>query len=180
MDQNASSNRPAGRRNLRRIVVVAAVGGGLALGAAGLAYAADPSAPAPSSSAAPGAPGPSGPPGPAGRPDGTHQPHLVGTVTSITDDRIMITDRDGFTRQINITAKPDGVEVGARIHAEGTVNADKVSLDATSVRVAPQRPAGGPGRPGGPEGHGGPGGFGRHGGPPPSAPTGTPTPSATQ
>jgi hypothetical protein len=142
----------------RRIAVAVALGGGLALGVAGLAHAADPS-PAPST-AAPSA-GPSDPGADAGAPH-RHKPHLDGTVKSITDTRIMITDRDGFTRQINTKSKPEGVAVGTRIHAEGAVNADGVSLDATSVVVAPEhagKPGGGPGhrggdRPSGPRGGG--------------------------
>ena len=117
-------------RRARRIVVAVAIGGGLALGIAGLAQAAD--VPKPSGSAAPSG-APARGPGEAR----AHQPHLAGTVTSITDTRIMIKDRDGFTRQINIKSKPDGVAVGTRIHAEGTVNADGVSLDATSVERFP-------------------------------------------
>ena len=126
-----------------------ALGGGLALGVAGLAQAADP---APSGSAAPGATAPSaGPFAGRGAPR-EHGPHLSGTVTAITDTRITITDRDGFTRQINITSKPQGVAVGTRIHAEGAVNADGVSLDATSVVAAPDfagKRGGGPGHHGG-------------------------------
>lgn len=150
----------------RRIAVVVALGGGLALGVAGLAQAAE--APAPSGSAAPSAA-----PGPGRGAPREHKPHLDGTVKSISDTKIMITDRSGFTRQINITAKPDGVAVGTRIHAEGTVNKDGVSLDATTVGVAPERSGkrgGGPGhhggqRPAGPKGEGQ--------GTPPSAPAPT-------
>jgi hypothetical protein len=168
----------------RRTVVAVAIGGGLALGIAGLAQAAEP--PTPSGSAAPSAPA-GAPAPPYGGPGAAraHQPHLSGTVKSITDTRITITDRDGFTRQITITSKPDGVVVGTRIHAEGTVNADGVSLDASSVGVAPEpgeRPGGGPGHRGGhgPGGHGPGGGKAQPGAPdatPPSAPPTTP-PSA--
>ncbi|MFI7545320.1 hypothetical protein [Actinoplanes sp. NPDC049599] len=163
------------KHRARTVVVAATIGGGLALGLAGLAQAAD--VPTPSGSAAP-----SGAPGRGTGEARTHQPHLSGTVKSITDTRIMITDRDGFTRQINITSKPDGVAVGTRIHAEGTVNADGVSLDATSVGVAPERDGkrgGGPGHRGGGER---PGGGPRGGAPaspgatPPSA--GSAVPSA--
>lgn len=153
----------------RRIAVVVALGGGLALGVAGLAQAAE--APAPSGSAAPStAPG-------RGEPR-EHKPHLNGTVTAITDTKITIKDRDGFTRQINITAKPAGVAVGTRIHAEGAVNKDGVSLDATTVGVAPARD----GRPGGGPGHrGGPGGPGMPGGPKGGAPApSAPAPSASK
>ena len=134
----------------RRVAVAVALGGGLALGVAGLAQAAD--TPAPSGSAAPSA----GAADPGRGPGQEHTPHLAGTVKSISDTQILITDRSGFTRQINIKSKPDGVAVGTRIHAVGTVNADGVSLDATSVVVAPERAARqGDGRgPGGGKGHG--------------------------
>ena len=70
---------------------------------------------------------------------------------ALATGRITIVDRDGFTRQIKIATIPDGVVVGTMIHAEGTVDADGVTLDATSVRTAPP----------GPEGRGGPDGPGR-------------------
>ena len=144
----------------RRIAVAVALGGGLALGVAGLAQAA--AAPAPSGSAAP-----STAPGEGRGAPREHKPHLDGTVKSISDTQILITDRSGFTRQINITAKPDGVAVGTRIHAEGTVNKDGVSLDATKVSVATERD--------GKRGPGGPGGPGqRGGGERPAGPKGTP------
>jgi hypothetical protein len=159
-------------RRARRTVVAVALGGGLALGITGLAQAAEPPTPSGSASAPAGPPagGPGYGPGRGHGPgDGrAHQPHLAGTVKAITDTRITITDRDGFTRQIIIKSKPDGVAVGTRIHAEGTVNADGVSLDATSVGVAPERP----GRPGG-----GPGPRG--GGWPEGARPSAPAPSAS-
>jgi hypothetical protein len=156
-----------------RVAIAVAAGGGLALGIAGLAHA-DPT-PAPSSSAgsygAPARPG-----GPGQR---THQPHLDGTVKSIGGGHVMIVDRDGFTRQINIATVPSTVKVGVHVIAVGKVNADGVSLDATSVTVAPARPDGklGPGGyrgPGGPEG--GPGWHGRPG-PAPSGSGAPPAPS---
>lgn len=153
----------------RRIAVVVALGGGLALGVAGLAQAAE--APAPSGSAAP-----STAPGTGRGAPREHTPHLDGTVKSISDTQIMITDRSGFTRQINITAKPDGVAVGTRIHAEGTVNPDGVSLDATKVSVATERAGkrgGGPGHRGGGERPAGPKGQGT----PPSGAPSAPAPS---
>ena len=145
----------AGGRRARRLALSIAIGGGLALGVAGLAQAAE--VPKPSGSAQPPGPAQSGaarPGGEAGPGAGrgeprTHQPHLAGTVKSITADRIVIVDRDGFTRQINITKTPDGVQVGTAIFAVGKVNADGVSLDATEVKVAPERPAGAKGGPGG-------------------------------
>ncbi|GID28826.1 hypothetical protein [Paractinoplanes brasiliensis] len=131
-----------------RVAIAVVAGGGLALGVAGLAQA-DPS---PSASASPS----------AGTP---RQAHLWGTVESAGGGRILIVDSQGFTRQINIATVPSDVKEGVRVHAEGTVNPDGVSLDATSVTVAPDRPEGwrGPGGHG-PGGHGhggfGPGGHG--------------------
>ncbi|GAA3944036.1 hypothetical protein [Actinoplanes auranticolor] len=168
----------------RRTAVAVALGGGLALGVAGLAQAAE--TPAPGGSATPSA----SEPGPGRGAGHEHTPHLAGTVKSISDTQIMITDRSGFTRQINITSKPDGVAVGTRIFAVGAVNADGVSLDATSVEVATEREGKrgggwghrGGGRPGG-WGPGGPGG--ERGGPPaapstpPSAAPSAPAPSAS-
>ena len=92
----------------------------------------------------------------------------------------LITDRDGFTRTIKVSAKTsyaDGLTarpaVGAAIHAEGAVDADGVSLDATSVGKAPV------GGPDGPGGHGmrrgGPGGP--NGTPPSAAPKPSTSPS---
>jgi hypothetical protein len=160
--------------NTKRVAVAVVLGGGLALGVAGLAQAADPT---PSGSAAPSASAEAGGPKAGRGAPREHKPHLDGTVKSITDTTIMITDRDGFTRQINITTKPDGVAVGTRIHAEGAVNKDGVSLDATEVKVAPERADGRPG--GGPGGRGGPGHRGgpRGEGAPPAAP-GETAPSA--
>ncbi|WP_306205930.1 hypothetical protein [Actinoplanes sp. RD1] len=147
---------PSGR--FSRVAIAVVTGGGIALGVTGLAYA-DP-APAPSTSSAPSAPPAEGAPAPR-----EHKPHLSGTVTSIDGGRILIKDRDGFTRQINIATVPSDVKVGVRVHAEGTVNADGVSLDATTVTPAPDRPEGRRG-PGGPEGRPRPG---QEGAPAPSA-----------
>jgi hypothetical protein len=149
-------------RRLRRMAIAVVAGGGLALGVSGLALAADTTpAPTPSSSSA----------APERR---TRQPHLDGTVKSIAGGHILIVDRDGFTRQINFTGTPDGVAVGVRIHAEGTVNADGVSLDAKTVGVAPARPAGKDG-PGGPRGPHAPRGEGAK--PPAGVPSAPPVPS---
>jgi hypothetical protein len=156
----------------RRVAVAVALGGGLALGVAGLAQAAD--TPAPSGSAAPSA----GAAAPGRGPGHEHTPHLAGTVKSISDTQILITDRSGFTRQINIKSKPDGVAIGTRIHAVGTVNADGVSLDATSVVVATEgdgKRGGGPGHRGG----GGPGGPGGERGGAPAAPSTPPSAGST-
>jgi hypothetical protein len=130
-------------RRVRRTVLAVALGGGLALGVSSLAFADDSTGP---SGAAPSGAAPSGPP--AAAPDTARpkpRPHLDGTVKSISSGTITIVDPEGFTRQINIASAPNGVTVGTRIHAEGSVNADGVSLDATSVVVAPDR---GPGRSG--------------------------------
>ncbi|GAA0572742.1 hypothetical protein GCM10010172_66640 [Paractinoplanes ferrugineus] len=175
-------------RRVRRAALAVALGGGLALGATGLAYADDNST-APSAPPAPAAV-PSGPTAvpsgaaPAGPPAGPeadnvqHRPHLDGTVTQLGSGKIMIVDREGFTRQINIKAVPDGVAVGTRVHAEGTVDKDGVSLDAAEVGVAPQPGPGGRGGPGerGPR-DGGPRG-GAHQDPRPPAPEGSGAPAA--
>jgi hypothetical protein len=103
-----------------------------------------------------------------------HQPHLDGTVTSISGSTVLIKDREGFTRTIiesSTTTYQDGLKaglaVGAKIHAEGTVASNGTSLNATVIG-ADKGPAGGPaGR--GPRGPGGPGG--KHAGPPNGAPT---------
>ncbi len=130
-------------------------------------------------------------PGSGTRAAPVHQPHLDGTVKSVSGSTVLITDRDGFTRTIKLssaTKYTDSLSAakltkGTKIHAEGTVDADQTSLDATSVGTMP---AGGPGR-------GGPGGFGGHGpagrGPAAPAPGSTssgsgassaaPTPSST-
>jgi hypothetical protein len=131
-------------RRVRRTVLAVALGGGLALGVSSLAFADDSATP---SGAAPSGAAPSGrPAADTARPK--PRPHLDGTVKEISSGKITIVDPEGFTRQINIASAPNGVAVGTRIHAEGSVNADGVSLDATSVVVAPDR---GPGR-GGPRG----------------------------
>jgi hypothetical protein len=150
-----------------RVAIAVAAGSGLALGVAGLAHA-DPTS-GPSSSPSAGASAPAGAPGyPAQR---QHQPHLDGTVKSLGGGHIMIVDQDGFTRQINIATVPSTVKVGVRVVAVGAVNADGVSLDATSVTLAPARPGGRPGP-------GGPGeGPGRHGHPGPGG--GAPAPSGS-
>jgi hypothetical protein len=157
----------AARNRRLRVVIAVVAGGGLALGASGLALAAD-TTPAPTAAAPE---------------QHTHQPHLDGTVKSIADGHILIVDRDGFTRQINFPGTPEGVQAGVRVHAEGTVNADGVSLDAKTVGVAPNPSTGADGRrgpgPGGPRGpHGPRGEGGKPGAATPPAPSGTDAPPA--
>jgi hypothetical protein len=98
-------------------------------------------------------------------------PVLVGTVTGVNGDTITITDPQGFTRTIAVdsstsyskssgTASLSDVSVGSQISAEGAVDANGTSLDASSVHVGvPTGSGGGPG--GGPgfgvPGFGGPG-----------------------
>ena len=116
-------------------------------------------------------------------------PHLEGKVKSVSGTKILIMDRDGFTRTIitssatkytdSLTASP---AVGTEIHAEGKVDVDGTDLDATSI---------GKGHAFGPGGRGGHGGFGpggpgggpgpRSGSTPPSgsAPSSVPTPKAS-
>jgi hypothetical protein len=119
-----------------------------------------------------------GGPGTAGGPSQlAHTPHLEGTVTAVSGTTIKIKDRDGFTRTIRTTSatKYSGglakaPVVGDVIHAEGKVDADQVSLDATSITKDTDPGRHGSGwRPGGPGGSGGSAGSG--------APTGTAKPS---
>ena len=67
---------------------------------------------------------------------------LVGKVTAISGDDITISDPQGFTRAILVssttTYKPSlaAVVVGAKIFAQGTVDANGTTLDALSIDVA--------------------------------------------
>jgi len=88
---------------------------------------------------------------------------MAGTVTAVSGSTITITDRDGFSREIKVsgsTTYTDGLtaipKVGDKIHAEGTVDTDKTSLDATRVGLMTEHAPPGAGGPGG---HG-PGGMG--------------------
>lgn len=97
-------------------------------------------------------------------------PVLFGTVTAVQGDTITISDLDGFSRTIAVDSSTTytksgaaaalaDISVGTLISAEGTVDANLTSLDATSVSTGPPTsPAGGQG-PGGP-GFGPPGGNG--------------------
>jgi hypothetical protein len=173
-------------RTARRATILTAtlVGAGLAVG--GVAWAASGTGSGSGSSAS-GAPAGYGPPGaghaPTGaRPTGTpptgtpptgtppkhtpkHTPILIGTVKSSGGGSILITDFDGFTRTIKVSASTKyensltaTPKVGTVIEAEGTVDADSTSLDATVVET-PTMPGGpgGPGRLGGPGRPDGPG-----------------------
>jgi hypothetical protein len=94
-------------------------------------------------------------------------PVLFGTVTAVQGNTITISDLEGFSRTIVVdssttytksgaTATLADISVGTLISAEGTVDANLTSLDATSVSMGqPTSPTGGQG-PGGP-GFGGPG-----------------------
>ena len=123
-----------------------------------------------------GGQGGEGGPGPGGtRPTGPRTPHLDGTVKSVSGTTILITDMDGFTRTIvtssktvykdSLTASP---KAGTKIDAEGTVDSNGTSLDATVIQTPP---AGGMGH-GGPGGPGGSGGERGSGTRPSGAPTG--------
>ena len=107
-------------------------------------------------------------------------PALFGSVTSVSGDTVVITDLEGFSRTIVVdssttytksgaTSSLSDVVVGSDIVAEGTVDTNGTSLDATNVVIGlPSQQSGSPGI-GGPGG-GGPG-FGPPGangaGPPP-------------
>lgn len=133
--------------------------------------------PSPTGTATPtGDAAPAAPPAPK-----VHQPHLDGTVTSVSGSTVLIKDHEGFTRTVvesSGTTYQDGLKaaltVGTKIHAEGTVASNGTSLDATVIS-ADRGPAGGPGG-SGPRGPGGPGG--KHAGPPNGAPT-PPVPGGT-
>jgi hypothetical protein len=69
-----------------------------------------------------------------------HKPHLDGTVKTVSSTVITIKDRDGFTRTIKLSSatKYSGgltkaPAVGIEIDADGAVDADGTSLDATSI-----------------------------------------------
>ena len=67
---------------------------------------------------------------------------LVGKVSAVSGDNITVTDPEGFTRAILVssttTYKPSlaAVVVGAKIFAQGTVDANGTTLDALSIDVA--------------------------------------------
>ena len=151
---------PAQRRRRAPLVIGAVAAAALAFGGASVAYAATDSASSSSTDAATTDERPA------------HEPHLHGTVVSVSGSTITITNHDGFTRVINTsgdTAYTDGLTAdlaaGTEIRASGTVNADGTSLDATKVDTAPT-PGDGPGK-------GGPLGDGER----PTPPTGAPTPT---
>jgi hypothetical protein len=97
-------------------------------------------------------------------------PVLFGTVTAVRGDTVTISDPEGFNRTIVVDSSTtytksgasstlDDVSVGSVISAEGTVDTNLTSLDASSVVIgAPDATGAGQGF-GGP-GIGGPGGPG--------------------
>lgn len=160
--QPAESPAPWTRSRAARLTLTGAAACALLLGGtviASAAHAGGGPAPTPSSSASSSAnPQPSANPsdgtqqstGPAtGRTGSTkkpapapHRPHIDGTVTSVSAATVTVTDRDGFTRTIvtsSGTKYGDGLTAqlpaGSRIHAEGTVDANGTSLDATTITV---------------------------------------------
>jgi len=158
---------------------VALVAGGIAVGLTQTSASASPASVLAAASSAAG----SGTPAPHARASGTDgaggrgafkpgQPIWFGAVTSAKSATITITDQQGFTRTIvtsSSTTYKDGLTstpaVGTKIIAQGTVDKNGTSLDATAISALPKGVAGpGPGR----LGPGGPGGFGRPAGPRPS------------
>jgi hypothetical protein len=177
---------PRLRRNrvaIATAVAVALVAGGVAVGLAGTSASASPASvlAAASSSASTGSsssgaakPRPTRPAGSGAFQPG--QPIVFGTVKTVKGTTITITDQQGFTRTIVTSAKTtyaNGLTaapaVGAKIIAQGTVDANGTTLDATKISGLPTGLTG----PGGSAG--GPGGFGRAHGPNGPRPTGTPT-----
>ncbi len=159
-------------------VAVLALGGGTAALAATTHSAGSSSTPAyEGPGARPGGGGPLGDRGP-------HTPHLDGTVTAVTSSSITIKDHDGFTRTIvvssattysgGLSAKPT---VGTAIHAEGRVDSNGTSLDATTVTKDTGPAGGGPGHGRGPGR--GPAGAPGSGATPPSAGATPPSAGAT-
>jgi hypothetical protein len=189
MTEQSTSTPARHRRTLRLLAaggataVLLAGGSVAAVAAAGTGTA----TPKPSATATPGTPGQPGPANGTRPSPPVHTPHLDGTVTAVAGGVITITDRDGFRREIKVSASTtyrDGLtavpKVGDTIHADGTVDADKTALDATTIGLqsehAPPGAGGrGPGGRGG-HGHGGPGGTGP-GGTATPRPSGSPTPS---
>lgn len=166
----AAAPTPADPRRSRvRAFTVSGIAAACLVGGAATAYAADgggastPSTPPAGSSSAPSTPPTSTAPARSGAqpPVAKHAPHLDGTVTRAGAGTITITDRDGFTRTIDVTATvyTGGLSAtpatGTRIHAEGTVDSNGTALDATRVGSHPTPPAGGPARHAKP-GHGAP------------------------
>jgi hypothetical protein len=97
-------------------------------------------------------------------PAAKHTPTLVGTVKSSNGTTILITDLDGFTRTINLsssTTYDDSLTstptVGTKIEAQGSVDADGTSLDATVIETPELPMGGGPGHGGAPMPGGKPG-----------------------
>lgn len=188
MTDESTADVPHSRRTLRLLAAGGATAVLLAAGSvAAFAAAGTPTGtatPKPSATASPSAPGQPGA-GTGARPSPpVHEPHLGGTVTASSGSTVTIKDREGFTREIKVsgaTTYTDGLtsipKAGDRIRAEGSVDADKTSLDATTVGLTTEHTPGGPGRRGrGHDGPGGPGGMGGRGGHGPGGPAGTATP----
>lgn len=178
-----SDAAPAARRHRAPLIIGAVAAAALAFGGASVAYAATDSASDSSTTDAAAT---------AERP--AHEPHLHGTVVSVSGSTVTITDHDGFTRVINTSGDTTYTDdltadlaAGTEIRATGTVNGDGTSLDATEIGTA-KTPGDGDG-----PGRGGPHGDGERPTPPAdgtapldgtaptdgSAPTDAPTPSAT-
>jgi Domain of unknown function (DUF5666) len=177
-----------------RTTVIAAAAAGLIIVGGGLALATTAAGASSSSSPSGYGPGGNGERPSGAKSTGTDQPpapkrtpHLMGTVKSVSGSTILITDQDGFTRTIKVsgstkyedslTANP---AAGTKIAAEGTVDSDGTSLDATTVSAAKMMPGGpgghGPG--GGPGGQNGGRGQGNQGGSQGSAPAPSTSPTS--
>lgn len=158
--------------------MAAVVASGLLLGGTAMAYADGtvdtPSSPSTTSSSTAPSDSSGGATSSSPRPP-AHQPHIDGTVASVSENSITVTDPDGFTRTVvtsSATTYGDGlsspVAMGTRIHATGTVDANGTILDATEISTPPQPPAP-PAGPGGKAGHGPGAGPGGEAGPVPGA-----------
>lgn len=145
------------RQPVRRAVLAVAASG-LLLGGATAAFAGDTGPTSNTIAASPSNATPASPTAGADRPaPRPRQPHLDGTVTATSAEAVTITDHDGFTRTIQVTPATSyepgltaPLAIGTHVHAVGTVDADRTSLDATTITTTPAKPgpqAGGPKKP---------------------------------
>lgn len=95
-----------------------------------------------------------------------HLAHIDGVVVTVNGGAVTVTDHEGFTRRINVSAAAaSSVRSGSRVHAEGRVDADGTTLDATTITTRTTPAKGGPAKGGPAKGgpaKGGPAKGGKH------------------
>ncbi len=75
-----------------------------------------------------------------------HPAHIDGVVTAVDGAGLTVTDRDGFTRHLTTSSSTrydtagqhstaDSIHPGSVLHAEGRVDSDGTTLDATTVTI---------------------------------------------